>query len=97
MGCIDQRQYDMNGKTQMQGGKNWKNHFCPSIRSNFLEVNWKKHFCPSMKSNGGSVAMDLGMKAYGEGKGIMAQWSLRGERKFNETLVRERKGHQRGH
>ncbi len=58
------RWYDMNGKFQMQGGKNrilpkemnanrffWDSHW--------LEI-WSNHFCPSMGPNGGSVAMDSG-------------------------------------
>ncbi len=52
----------MNGRFQMQGGKNrilpkemnanrffWDSHW--------LEI-WSNHFCPSMGPNGGSVAMD---------------------------------------
>jgi hypothetical protein len=57
----------MNGKFQMQGGKNrilpkemnanrffWDSHW--------LEI-WSNHFCPSMGTNGGSVAMDPGETA----------------------------------
>jgi hypothetical protein len=53
----------MNGRLQMQGGKNrilpknmnanrffWDSHW--------LEI-WSNHFCPSIGPNGGSVAMDL--------------------------------------
>ncbi len=52
----------MNGKFQMQGGKNW---FLPKEMnanrffwdSHWLEI-WSNHFYPSMGPNGGSVAMD---------------------------------------
>jgi hypothetical protein len=54
--------YDMNGRSQMQGGKNWilpkemnANRFFRD--SHWLEI-WKNHLCPSMGPNGGSVAMD---------------------------------------
>jgi hypothetical protein len=57
----------MNGKFQMQGGKNWilpkemnTNRFFWD--SHWLEI-WSNHFCPSMEPpNGGSVAMDSGVK-----------------------------------
>jgi hypothetical protein len=53
---------DMNGRFQMQGGKNW-------ILSKYINANWffwdshwleiwSNHFCPSMGLNGGSVATD---------------------------------------
>ncbi len=53
---------DMNGRFQMQGGKNW---FLPEEMnanrffwdSHWLEI-WSNHFYPSMGPNGGSVAMD---------------------------------------
>ncbi len=58
------RQYDMNGRFQIQGSKNlilpkeinanrffWDSHW--------LEI-WSNHLCPSMGPNGGSVAMDSG-------------------------------------
>jgi hypothetical protein len=53
---------DMNGRFQMQGGKNW---FLPKEMnanrffwdSHWLEI-WSNHFYPSMGLNGGSVAMD---------------------------------------
>jgi hypothetical protein len=52
----------MNGRFQMQGGKNWilpkeinANRFFWD--SHWLEI-WSNHFCPSMGPNGGSVAMD---------------------------------------
>jgi hypothetical protein len=53
---------DMNGRFQMQGGKNWflpkeiyaNRFFCDS---HWLEI-WSNHFYPSMGPNGGSVAMD---------------------------------------
>ena len=53
---------DMNGRFQMQGGKNWilpkqinANRFFRD--SHWLEI-WSNHFCPSMGLNGGSVATD---------------------------------------
>jgi hypothetical protein len=56
------RRYDMNGRFQMQGGKNWifpkgmnANRFFWD--SHWLEI-WSNYFCPSMGPNGGSVAMD---------------------------------------
>jgi hypothetical protein len=52
----------MNGRFQIQGGKNWilpkemhANRFFWD--SHWLEI-WSNHFCPSMGPNGGSVAMD---------------------------------------
>jgi hypothetical protein len=53
---------DINGRFQMQGGKNWflpkemnaNRFFC---NSHWLEI-WSNHFYPSMGPNGGSVAMD---------------------------------------
>jgi hypothetical protein len=58
------RRYDMNGRFQMQGGKNWilpkemnANRFFRD--SHWLEI-WPNHFCPSMGPNGKSVAMDSG-------------------------------------
>jgi hypothetical protein len=55
---------DMNGRFQMQGGKNW---FLPKEMnanrffwdSHWLEI-WSNHFYPSMGPNGGSVALDSG-------------------------------------
>ncbi len=54
----------MNGRFQMQGGKNWilakemkANRFFWD--SHWLEI-WSNNFCPSMGPNGGSVAMDSG-------------------------------------
>ncbi len=52
----------MNGRTQMQGGKNRifpkeinaNRFFCDS---HLLEI-WKTHFYPSLGPNGGSVSMD---------------------------------------
>jgi hypothetical protein len=52
----------MNGRFEMQGGKNW---FLPKEMnanrffwdSHWLEI-WSNHFYPSMGPNGGSVAMD---------------------------------------
>jgi hypothetical protein len=57
----------MNGRFQMQGGKNW---FLPKEMnanrffwdSHWLEI-WSNHFYPSMGPNGGSVAMDSAVKA----------------------------------
>jgi hypothetical protein len=53
---------DMNGRFQMQGGKNWilpkemnANRFFWD--SHWLDI-WSNHFCPSMGLNGGSVATD---------------------------------------
>ena len=59
--CRVQRGYDMNGRFQMQGGKNW---FFPKEMnanrffwdSHWLEI-WSNNFCPSMGPNGGSVAI----------------------------------------
>ncbi len=56
---------DMNGRFQMQGGKNWfspkemnaNRFFCDS---HWLEI-WSNHFYPSMGPNRGSVAMDSGV------------------------------------
>ncbi len=55
---------DMNGRFQMQGGKNWilpkyinANRFFWD--SHWLEI-WSNHFCPSMGLNGGSVATASG-------------------------------------
>jgi hypothetical protein len=56
----------MNGRFQMQGGKNW---FLPKEMnanrffwdSHWLEI-WSNHFCPSMGPNGGSVATDSDYK-----------------------------------
>jgi hypothetical protein len=57
-----QRRYDMNGRFQMQGGKNWilpkemnANRFFWD--SHWLEI-WSNHLFPSKGPNGGSVAMD---------------------------------------
>jgi hypothetical protein len=60
---------DMNGRFQMQGGKNWflpkemnaNRFFC---NSHWLEI-WSNHFYPSMGPNGGSVAMDSAQFAFG--------------------------------
>ncbi len=54
----------MNGRFQVQGGKNWifpkemnaNRFFWDSHR---LEI-WLNHFCPSMGPNGGRVAIDSG-------------------------------------
>jgi hypothetical protein len=50
----------MNGKFQMQGGKNWfcRNRSMPTGSSATL-IGW--HLCTSMGPNGGSVAMDSGI------------------------------------
>ncbi len=54
------RLYDMNGSSQMQGGKNWilpkeinANRFFRD--SHWLEI-WKNYLCPSMGPNGVIVA-----------------------------------------
>jgi hypothetical protein len=60
--AISTEAVDMNGRFQMQGGKNW---FLPKEMnanrffwdSHWLEI-WSNHFYPSMGPNGGSVAMD---------------------------------------
>jgi hypothetical protein len=54
----------MNGRFQMQGGKNWiftKEMYANRFfwDSHWLEI-WSNHFRPSMGPNGGSVAMDSG-------------------------------------
>jgi hypothetical protein len=58
----------MNGRFQMQGGKNWilpkemnANRFFWD--SHWLEI-WSNHFYPSMGPNGGSVAMDSGNRSF---------------------------------
>jgi hypothetical protein len=63
--CLLQRRYDMNGKFQMQEGKNWilpkemnANRFF--WESHWLDI-WSNHFCPYMGPNGGSVATDSGV------------------------------------
>jgi hypothetical protein len=66
---------DMNGRFQMQGGKNW---FLPKEMnanrffwdSHWLEI-WSNHFYPSMGPNGGSVAMDSGV-VFGDTLGYAA-------------------------
>ncbi len=57
----------MNGRFQMQGGKNWilpkqinANRFFWD--SHWLDI-WSNHFCPSMGLNGGSVATDSEAKS----------------------------------
>jgi hypothetical protein len=60
-----QRRYDMNGRTQMQGDKNWilpkeinaKGFFSDSP---WLEI-WKNPSMSSMESREGSVSMDSGL------------------------------------
>ncbi len=54
----------MNGRSQMQGGKNWilpkeinANWF---FRDSYWLENWKNNLRPSMGPNGGSVAIDSG-------------------------------------
>jgi hypothetical protein len=62
----------MNGRFQMQGGKNL---FLPKEMnanrffwdSHWLEIWSKNHFCPSMGPNGGSVATDSGLKCHARG------------------------------
>ncbi len=53
----------MDGKSQMQGGKNWifpkeMNAYRFFRDYHWLEI-WKNHLCPSMGPNGWSVAMDF--------------------------------------
>ncbi len=70
----------MNGRFQMQGGKNWflpkeinaNRFFCDS---HWLEI-WSNHFYPSMGPNGGSVAMDSALS-----------WSLKYSPGLFNTLV----------
>jgi hypothetical protein len=55
------RQYDMNGRFQMQGGKHWifpkeKNANRFFRDSHWLEI-WSNHLCPSMGPNVGSEAL----------------------------------------
>jgi hypothetical protein len=57
---LAQRRYDINGRFQMQGGKNWiwpkEIHAYRFFwDSHWLEI-WSNHLCPSMGPNGGSVA-----------------------------------------
>ncbi len=52
---FNRRRYDMNGRSQMQGGKNWilpkKTHANRFFwDSHWLEI-WKNHLCPSMGPN----------------------------------------------
>ncbi len=61
----------MNGRFQMQGGKNWilpkqvnENRFFWD--SHWLEI-WSNHFCPSMGLNGGSVATDSDLTVQQDG------------------------------
>jgi hypothetical protein len=62
----------MNGRFQMQGGKNW---FLPKEMnanrffwdSHWLEI-WSNHFYPSMGPNGGSVATGSGGNHAASGK-----------------------------
>ncbi len=57
-----QRRYDMNGRSQMQGGKNWILPKEKNANRFFWDydwlVLWKNNLCPSLGSNEGSVAMD---------------------------------------
>jgi hypothetical protein len=57
----------MNGRFQMQGGKNWifpkeMNATSPSGTLIWLEI-WSNLLFPSTGPNGGSVAMDYGVYA----------------------------------
>ncbi len=69
----------MNGRFQMQGGKNWffpkemnaNRFFCDS---HWLEI-WSNHFYPSMGTNGGSVAMDSAV-VFAQGERTAAPRSL---------------------
>ena len=74
----------MNGRFQMQGGKNWilpkemnANRFFWD--SHWLEI-WSNHFCPSMGPNGGIVAMDSAGKRQTERENLV--WFGEIERKF---------------
>ncbi len=62
-GCCHQRRYDMNGRFQMQGGKNWILPKEMNANRFFYDSHWLEilsiHFCPSMGPNEGSVAMNL--------------------------------------
>jgi len=57
----------MNGRFQMQGGKNWILPKEMNANRFFWDFHWleilSNHFCPSMGPNGGSVAMDSGRVA----------------------------------
>ncbi len=57
-----QKRCDMNGRFQIQGGKNWI--FSKEMNANWffwdshwLEI-WPNHLCPSIGPNGGSMVMD---------------------------------------
>ncbi len=60
---LHQRRYDMNGKFQMQGGKNWI--LTKDINANrfFWDSHWLEicinHLCSSLVPNDGSVAMPM--------------------------------------
>ncbi len=58
------KRYDMNGRFQMQGGKNWilpkdinANRFFWD--SNWLEIRSNHHLCPFLGPNGGSMLWTL--------------------------------------
>ncbi len=73
----------MNGRFQMQGGKNW---FLPKEMnanrffwdSHWLEI-WSNHFYLSMGPNGGSVAMDSEKQVF--------RLCLRGKQKLCEYTL----------
>jgi hypothetical protein len=55
--------YYMNGRSQMQGGKNWiLSKEINQTSSSETLIDWKNHLCPSMEPNGGTMAMDSGLK-----------------------------------
>jgi hypothetical protein len=60
--AIVQRRYEMNGKSQMQGGKSWilpkKVNANQFFRDTYWLETWKNPLFTSMGPNGGSLAMD---------------------------------------
>ncbi len=54
---LNQRRYDMNRWSQMQGSQNWisPKEINADRDSHWLEI-WKNQFCPSIGPNGGSAA-----------------------------------------
>jgi hypothetical protein len=88
----------MNGRFQMQGGKNWiLPKYIDATRflwdSHWLEI-WSNHFCPSMGLNGGSVATDSGVWTHTEqkkiaGRGDFQRWCNINVSKQNHTVKRQ--------
>jgi hypothetical protein len=78
----------MNGRFQMQGGKNW---FLPKEMnanrffwdSHWLEI-WSNHFYPSMGPNGGSVAMDRKRKTENERQFADGRGDWRGAESYDQ-------------